>query len=253
MNSSAKDAARREREREHAALLAAAASEVAALASLVRAREDRAPAGLALEIAFASARDDARADQPTLPAGVWVALRRGDVDAALEALIAVSGERFVLGAREELGEGYRLRTVEDVRVLPDVGALRSQLASMLDIPTDVLAILSGWGPDDPRTSGEIDLLLDSRFGPAGSSGDASTQDDLRARAAHASDAERTSLFVQPVPDEGSAALQAPSEPRPPLTMYVAELADVLQLSAAQARVLATVVRHTRLAVTDEEM
>lgn len=216
MGSSSKDAERRERQREYDTRMDAAANAVAAFALLVRGRETRAATGSApLEVVFAAAGGEA-----ALPAGVWVALRRGDVDAAIEALTAVSSERFVLGEREELGDGYRLRTVEEVRMLPDVVSLRNQLAAMLDIPADVLAILGEWGPDDPRTAGEIEELLDSRFGPVRS----------------------------PAP----AAAPTPVEERTELAMSVAELADVLQLSAAQGRVLTTLVRHAVLTVTDQD-
>jgi hypothetical protein len=199
MGSSSKDAERRERQREYDTRMDAAANAVAAFALLVRGRETRAATGSApLEVVFAAAGGEA-----ALPAGVWVALRRGDVDAAIEALTAVSSERFVLGEREELGDGYRLRTVEEVRMLPDV-----------------VAILGEWGPDDPRTAGEIEELLDSRFGPVRS----------------------------PAP----AAAPTPVEERTELAMSVAELADVLQLSAAQGRVLTTLVRHAVLTVTDQD-
>jgi hypothetical protein len=221
MNSSTKDAERRERQREYDSRMEAAASGVAALALLVRGREERAAAGTApLEVEFAAA-----VDESPLPAGVWVALRRGDVDAALDALVAASSDRFVLGEREELGDGYRLRTVEEARTLPDVAALRRQLAVLLDIPADVVAILGEWGPDDSRTAGEIDALLTSRFGPVRTSGAAS-------------------------PPAGMPPAEVGE--RTELAMSVAELADVLQLSAAQGRVLSTLVRHAVLTVSDPE-
>lgn len=265
MNSASKEAARRQREREHEALMQAAAREVGALAKLVSGREARTQGDGPLEVAFAAARGDA-ASEPALSAGVWVALRRGDVEAALEALIAVSSERFVLGTREELGDGYRLRTVEEVRMLPDLAALRAQLAAMLGIPVDVVAILGEWGPDDPRTTTEIDLLLDSRFGGARRRGAAAarpTEDGPdgpdpvttpppprpsfpapRAWPAGGTDGSpRPDAF-----DDHAASREATRADRAPLSMSVAELADVLQLSAAQGRVLSTLVRHARLTV-----
>jgi hypothetical protein len=203
---------RAERLRELDAQLARAKSAVAVVGLIVQGREARAwPAAEPLEVTFASSGDAG------LSAGVWVALRRGDVDAALEALVAVSAEQFVVGEREELGSGYRLQTVEEAHPLPDVPQLQRQVAAMLDIPVDVVAVVADWGPDDPRTHAEIDALLDSRFGPAVAA------------------------------DNGAAA------PRPggALTMSVAELADVLQLTPAQGKVLATLVRRAGLSVSGE--
>jgi hypothetical protein len=206
-----KDDLRAERLRELDVLLARAAATVAVMSQLVQSREARAwPADAPLEVAFAASGDDGAA----LSAGVWVALRRGDIEAVLEALVGASREQFVIGEREELGDGYRLQTVEEAHPLPDVELLQAQVGAMLDIPRDVVAILAEWGPDDPRTRAEIDALLDSRFGA--------------------------------VTVDGQAA-----RPGGALTMSVAELADVLQLTPAQGKVLATLVRRAGLSITED--
>lgn len=146
---------------EYEAALAAARTPTAVLQLLAEGREARAqPDEDPLEVAFARTQVDG-ADG--LPAAVWVALRHGDVDASLTALLGASRTEFVVGEHEELDAGYRLRTVEERRVLPDVGVLQMQMAAMLDIPWDVIVMLCEWGPDDPRTQKEIDALLDGRL------------------------------------------------------------------------------------------
>ena len=110
---------------------------------------------------------------------MWVALRHGDTDASLSALLGASRTEFVVGEHEELDAGYRLRTVEERRVLPDVGVLQMQMAAMLDIPWDVIVMLCEWGPDDPRTQKEIDALLDGRLRESSGSGVGSRPGRLR--------------------------------------------------------------------------
>ena len=146
---------------EYEAALAAARTPTAVLQLLAQGREARAqPDEDPLEVAFARTDVDA-ADG--LPAAVWVALRHGDTDASLAALLGASRTEFVVGEHEELDSSYRLRTVEERRVLPDVGVLQMQMAAMLDIPWDVIVMLCEWGPDDPRTQKEIEALLDGRL------------------------------------------------------------------------------------------
>jgi hypothetical protein len=162
---------------EYEAALAAARTPTAVLQLLAHGRETRAqPDDEPLEVAFARTQVDG-ADG--LPAAVWVALRHGDVDASLTALLGASRTEFVVGEHEELDASYRLRTVEERRVLPDVGILQMQMAAMLDIPWDVIVMLCEWGPDDPRTQKEIDALLDGRLREGSSGGPSSRPGRLR--------------------------------------------------------------------------
>lgn len=210
MPPTSKDDQRRERLREFDTLIARAGAAVSTLALIVQGREARAAAGEApLEVTFALPNTDG----PSLPAGLWVALRRGDVDTALDLLARVSDTDFVVGERAEMGSGYRLETVAEKRAMPDVERLEARLACVLGIPRDVVEVLAEWGPDDPRTREEVDALLDSRFGTA----------------------------------EGVEA--ARSSRSGALSMSVAELADVLQLAPGQAKVLATLARRTELSIT----
>jgi hypothetical protein len=152
---------------EYQAALDAARAPVAVLQLLAQGREARAqPGHEPLEVVFAATRVN---DEEALPAAVWVALRHGDVDASLAALLGASRTEFVVGEHEELDATYRLRTVEERRVLPDVGVLQMQIAAMLDIPWDVVTMLCEWGPHDPRTQKEIDALLDGRLPGAAAS------------------------------------------------------------------------------------
>jgi hypothetical protein len=205
-----KDEQRRARLHEFHALIERAGRAVGALALIVQGREARAGAGdPPLEVAFA----EADAPEPALPAALWVALRRGDVEMALDRLARASELDFVVGERDEMGSGYRLETVEEKRRLPDVDLLQERLACVVGIPRDVVAVLAEWGADDPRTRAEVDALLDSRFGA-----------------------------VAPVtaPDPARAAA---------LSMSVDELADVLQLEPGQAKVLATLAARAELWIT----
>jgi hypothetical protein len=206
VSSPTQDHSRAARLREFEALTADAARVVAVLAAVVRAREERGwTEAEPPEVRFAASGLDGVA----LPAAVWVALRRDDTATVLEALAAVSGRTFLVARREEMGEGYRLQSVEETRPVPDVAPLLAQLSRMLEIPTDVLAVLGQWGLDDPRTVGEVNALFDSRFGAAGS----------------------------PPPAAGA------------LVMSVQEAADVLQLTPAQSTVLATLVRKVGVTIT----
>jgi hypothetical protein len=211
MSTMAKQHSRADRLREYASILELATVPVATMGVLVRAREARAwTSGEPPEVVFAHTTVGDRA----LPAAVWVALRRDDVAAAVDAMAAASQTTFLIEAREEMGEGYRLQTVEETRPLPELDLLRAQLAAMLEIPEDVLAVLAEWGPDDPRTVHEIEDLLDRRLG--------------------AQDA--------PAPRHAAPAGDG-------LTMTVAEAVDVLRLSEEQARALATLVRRTSVRLT----
>jgi hypothetical protein len=213
MSTMAKQHSRSDRLREYAGTVELAAVPVATMGVLVRAREARpwTPAEPP-EVVFAHTEVDER----SLPAAVWVALRRDDVEGAVEAMTAASQTTFLVESREEMGEGYRLQTVEETRPLPEVELLLAQLAAMLDIPIDVLAILAEWGPEDPRTEREIADLLDRRLG-------------------------------------ASEQAPAPRHAAPPagdgLTMSVADAVDVLRLSDEQARALATLVRRTPVTLT----
>jgi hypothetical protein len=209
MPSTSRDEQRAARVQEFERLLATATAAVGALAVLVQGREARAvPGGPPLEVAFAEPGENG----PALPAGLWVALRRGDVGTAVVLLAEVSDCAFVVGEIETMGSGYRLETIEEKRALPDVHLLQARLATVLGIPADVVRVLAGWGPDDPRTRAEVDALLDARFGP----------------------------------DPSMEA--APPEEFPAVSMPEAELADVLQLTPKQAKVLTTLARRTKLTI-----
>ena len=198
---------------EYETALAAARDPVAVLQLLAQGRERRSqPGGEPLEMAFAATPVN---DDEGLPAAVWVALRHGEVDASVAALLGASRTEFVVGEHEELDASYRLRTIEERRVLPDVGVLQMQLARLLDIPWDVVTMLCEWGPDDPRTQTEIDALLNARFDPAAP----------RERSADAS---------------GAA-----------LRMTADELAALLQLTPEQSKLLGTIVRQADVTITAE--
>jgi len=220
VTSPTKEHQRATRLREYDQALARAAQAVQVMGLIVRAREARPQhTGTAPEADFAATRCDER---PALPAGIWVALRRDDTESAIQALLAVAPRQFLVSEHEEMGPGFRLHLVEEKRELPDIDLLRTQFAHLLGIPTDVVAILEEWGADDPRTAAEIDTLLDSRFGPVGSPPQQQPQ---------------TQQAPQPMPRRSQA-----------LEMSVADMADVLQLSEAQAKVLATLVRAAGVTV-----
>ena len=193
---------------DYEAALEAARGPVAVLQLLAQGRERRSqPGDRPLEVAFAATPVN---DEDALPAAVWVALRHGNVEASAAALLGASRTEFVVGEHEELDAGYRLRTIEERRVLPDVGVLQLQLAALLDIPWDVVAMLCEWGPDDPRTQTEIDALLDARF-------------------------------EDPLGDP------APRGHR--LEMSADELTALLQLTPEQGRLLDTIVRQADVTIT----
>jgi hypothetical protein len=224
MRATSRESSRVEREREHAAAIERARGVVGAMSLLVRAREARRHGGdTPLETVFAHTEIDGRA----LPAGVWVALRRFDLDAAIEAMTAASQTCFVVDERHVMGAGYRLESVQDTVRMPEPDLLTAQLGRMLDVPLDVLAVLAEWGADDPRTVSEIDALLTSRFGAA--DGD--------------------SPFATAVANDPQPAV-APSEPGGRLTMSVADAADVLRLDEEQARALATLVRNATVTISN---
>jgi hypothetical protein len=218
MTSASQDQSRAERLREYDKAIAQAAQVVAVMGAVVRARESRGwHEAEPPEVTFAAqSGEDGRA----LPAAVFVALRRDDTATVLDALTEASDETFLIARREELGEGYRLQTVDETRPLPDIALMLTQLSAVLGIPADVLGVLGQWGVDDPRTAGEVNALLDSRLGTAG-------------EAAPATPVHRTA----PAPETAG------------LSMSVQETADVLQLTPAQTKVLETLVRRAGVRIT----
>jgi hypothetical protein len=220
-----KDEVRRERLREYDAALTAARSPIAVLTLFVAGREARA-AGELLEEGFAATAVEGVEAADALPAAVWVALRQADIDATLELLMRMSRTEFVLAAHEELDARYRLTKVEERRPLPDVELLVAQLAAFLHIPRDVVAIISGWGAEDPRTAAEIETLLEQRFGsPSG---------NQRSSRAAGSGADRTPHR------EGPAGAG--------LRMSSAEFGALLNLAPEQRAVLSTLVRQTEITI-----
>ena len=222
-----RDEQRRERLREYEAVLTAARSPVEVLVLFAKVREDRA-SDERLEEAFAASIPEGVDDADLLPAAVWVALRQGDVDAVVAALVRTSSTELVLSAHEQLDAGYRLTSVEERRALPDVGRLEAQVASFLRIPRDVVAMITSWGPDDPRTALEIDALVEQRFGSP-------------LRATKPSRARR-----EPGPD-GSAQASS-SGPGISLFMSSAEFTALLNLTPEQRAVLTTLVRQATITI-----
>src|SRR5882724_5787564 len=197
---------------DYEAALEAARGPVAVLQLLAQGRERRSqPGDRPLEVAFAATPVN---DEDALPAAVWVALRQGEVEASMAALLGASRTEFVVGEHEELDASYRLTTIEERRTLPDVDVLLTQLSAFLQIPRDVIAMIAEWGPEDPRTANEIDALLDGRF--------------------------------------GASAVPAPAADQPHrLEMSAAELAAMLQLTADQRKLLRTLVRQTDVTITGD--
>jgi len=222
-----RDEQRRERLREYEAVLIDARSPVEVLAMFAKVREDRA-SDERLEEAFAAAITEGVDDADRLPAGVWVALRQGDVDAGVQALVRTSSSELVLSAHEQLDAGYRLTSVEERRALPDVGRLEAQVAAFLHIPYDVVAMITSWGPDDPRTAVEIDALVEQRFGSP-------------PRLAKPSRAHRE-------PSAGTTAPASPSGPGISLTMSSEEFTALLNLTPEQHAVLTTLVRQATISI-----
>jgi hypothetical protein len=215
VNHPAKEHRRHERLREYDAELATASSVLAVLALFVRARETRAH-GASLEEAFAEAGVDGAAP---LPAAVWVALRQNDVEATLDLLVSLSTTDFLIAEHEQVDDTYRLVSVEENRRLPELDRLIAQLSQILHVPEDVVAMIAGWGADDPRTAAEIEGLLEQRFG---------------ARAA------------------GTTTLPEPARAPGGLTMSDGEFGALLNLSPEQRQVLATLVRQATVTVQAAE-
>jgi hypothetical protein len=217
MRTPAKEQSRADRLRDHASAIMRARQVVGAMGLLVRGREARAHDGdPPLEVSFAHIDVDGR----SLPAAVWVALRRDDVDAAIDAMMAASETQFLIEEREVMGEGYRLQSVEDTLPLPEPDLLTAQLARAVDVPLDVLSVIADWGPDDPRSASEIDELLTARFGPA-----------------------ERAVPTMHVPAHAIA------DPAGQLTMTVGEAAEVLRLDEEQVRALSVLVRNASVTLT----
>lgn len=222
-----RDEQRRERLLEYEAALIAARSPVEVLVLFAKVRENRA-SDERLEEAFAASITDGVDDGDLLPAGVWVALRQGDVDAVVEALVRTSSRELVLAAHEQLDAGYRLTSVEERRALPDVGRLEAQVASFLRIPRDVVAMITSWGPDDPRTTVEIDALVEQRFGSA-----------PRLATPAPPPRERTA---------GTRAQATPTRTGMNLSVSSAEFTALLHLTPEQHAVMMTLVRQATITI-----
>lgn len=235
MTHTLKEQRRRERLREYDTALAAGRAALAVLALCVHARESRA-SDESLEEAFAGTVSDTMEGRQPFPAAIWVALRQGDLEGALHLLIELSATKFVIAAHEQLDASYRLTSVEENRGLPEVDLLQSQMASFLHVPVDVIAVIAGWGPDDPRTAAEIAALLEQRFGAVApvtaSSATARPADDQR------------------VPS-GTVRAASPPATDGGLTMSAEEFNALLKLSPEQHRVLATLVRQTTITINAE--
>lgn len=238
MAQATKDELRRERLREYDAALTAARSPVAVLALFARGREARAGDEL-LEEAFAATAVEGVDTADLLPAAVWVALRQGDVDATVEQLMRMSRTEFVLAAHEELDAGYRLTKVEERRPLPDVELLIGQVAALLRIPRDVVAIISGWGAEDPRTAAEVETLLEQRFGLAGGGRPGTTAAGSDAAGSGAAGSGAAGSGAAVAPDAGR---------RSGLRMSSAEFSALLNLAPEQRAVLGTLVRQTEITI-----
>jgi hypothetical protein len=230
VSQSVKDQRRRERLREYEAELVAARSALEVLALFVHGRESRSR-GESLEEAFAATSQDGTDANVPFPAAVWVTLRQGDIDVTMHLLVESSSTDFVIAAHEQLDAGYRLTTVEENRALPDIERLQAQLATFLHVPADVVAVIASWGPDDPRTSAEIDALLEQRFGA------------ITTRPAPASRVDETGERQSP-----NRPASAP-DPGPGLTMSADEFGALLSLSPDQHNVLATLVRQTAIVIS----
>jgi hypothetical protein len=205
MERTTRDERTRERARDYEAQLATARQTIAVLAQFAQARE-ASSSGVALEMGFAATTS--ADDVPPLPAAVWVALRQDDLDAVVGTLVEHATEQFVLAEHEQVDANYRLTTVAESRGVPDVERLIGQLAGFVDVPRDVVEMVCGWGPDDPRTVAEIDRLMSQRQ-------------------------------VAPMPAAGSGA---------GLVMSSSEFAAVLSLTPEQQSVLATLVRQADIVV-----
>jgi hypothetical protein len=227
----AREQLHRERTRTYQAALDAARAPVEVMVLLAKGRESR-PDAHALEEMFAATSPRPGDERQPLPAAVWVALRQGDVDATIDALVACSSEQFLIAAHEQLDDTYRLTTVEERRGLPDVTLLQDQVAAFLQLPPDVVAIAAGWGPDDPRTEAEIHTLLDQRFGPP------SFAAPPQAATAQAATAQAATAQAATAHGHGRE-----------LRMSSTEFAALLNLTPEQGGVLDTLVRQADLVIT----
>jgi hypothetical protein len=227
MDRTGKEQRRRDRLREYDAQLQATRAAVGVLAQFARARESRAADG-PLEAGFAATVVDGQAEP--LPAAVWVALRQADVDAVVDILVHAATEQFLIAEHEQLDRDYRLTAVPECRGLPDLDRLIAQVAAFLRLPRDVLAVLAGWGPDDPRTHAEIDQLLDLRYGPP-----------LPAQAAPAAPGPPRPVLLPP-PATASAG------PKARLTLSRTEFAAVLALTPEQHDVFAALTREADILI-----
>jgi hypothetical protein len=248
MDRGSREQRRRDRLRDYEARLEATRRTVAVLAEFAQARESRAP-DRPLEAEFAAVGGDAHA--ASLPAAVWVALRQADLDAVVEILVQAATEQFKIAEHEELGSDYRLTAVTECRGVPDVDRLIAQVAAFLQVPRDVLAVIAGWGPDDPRTLAEIDRLLDPRYGhpasaaaklrpaPTGTSGPAATVTSGPAA---------TGI---PAPPATDAPAHASVGSRARLTLTRAELATVLALTPDQRDVFTVLTREADILICAE--
>lgn len=250
MSQATKEQHRRERQREYDAALQAARAPVGVLVLFARGREARRHTD-ALEEAFAATAVEGVDHEHRLPAAVWVALRQDDVDATIDAVVQASRAEMVIGEREELDAGYRLTTIEERRPLPDVELLVAQIAAFLQVPRDVITIIAGWGPDDPRTAAEIETLLEYRFGAVPPAG----------RSAAVPPAEIRPAAGETMNDQASGgpggARPTTREPSPPplaagaraeLLMSSAEFIALLHLTPDQCDILATLVRQANITI-----
>lgn len=220
--------------REYGARLAAARGSVAVLARFAQAREARGR-GLALEVEFAATPIEPAG--AALPAAVWVALRQGDLDAVIDTLVQHATEQFLIAEHEQVDAGYRIATVAECRGLPDVDRLIAQFAAFVQVPRDVVAIVSGWGPDDPRTLAEIERLMDQRYRPG---------------AAAAMPVATAAPAVPAEPSVPSRAAVSEVPHRPELAMSSRELTALLSLTPEQQAMLTTLVRQADIVVAADD-
>jgi hypothetical protein len=239
-----KERARRERLREYEAALSAARAPIGVLVQFVQAREARAH-GEALEELFAATPVAGVDDEHRLPAALWVALRQGDVDATIDVLARVSRTELVIAAHEELDAGYRLTTVEERRTLPDVEALEAHIAAFLQVPPDVVAMIAGWGADDPRTAAEIGTLVEQRFGPAAPGGSDAL---MRVESTPSDIATSEGSIDQPATAGETSPVPAVTGPRASLVMFSAEFVALLKLTPEQREVLGVLVRQADITI-----
>ncbi len=249
MSSTTKDELRRHRLREYDAVLAAARASVSVLVLFARGREARGGGGL-LEEAFAAAPIEGVDPGARFPAGVWVTLRQGDIDATLDAMMQLSEKDFVVGEHEEVDAGYRLTTVEERRPVPDVDLLQLQVAAFLHIPRDVVAVSVSWGADDPRTAAEVESLLEQRFG-APVPGVSVPRRPLPNRRPHRwprRQIANPTCARMPPPSSTSPTSSTGKTGSTGLTLSSAEFIALLHLTPEQGAILTTLVRQTVITI-----